>query len=76
VHGKQPISVDITGKADLVIFAPELLREHGIDPDALQTAIQERGLEAFDADSMRLLEAPIEDGEFSETETAPEGGDE
>jgi hypothetical protein len=76
VHGKQPISVDLVGKADLVIFAPELLKEHGIDPVALQAAIEERGLEAFDADSMRLLEPPIEDGEFSETETAPEGGDE
>jgi hypothetical protein len=34
VHGKQPISVDIAGKVDLVIFAPELLKQHGIDPRA------------------------------------------
>jgi hypothetical protein len=37
---------------------------HGIDPQALADAIATRGLEAFDPDSLRL----IEDGEFSEAE--------
>jgi hypothetical protein len=65
VHGKQPISVDVTGKADLVVFAPEILRQHGIDPGELQSAVTKRGLEAFDAENMRLL-SHVEDGEFSE----------
>jgi hypothetical protein len=65
VHGKQPISVEHAGKVDLTIFAPELLKQHGIDATELQRAVDERGLEAFDADSMKLLEH-VEDVEFSE----------
>jgi hypothetical protein len=64
VHGKQPVSIEVTGKADLVVFAPEILRQHGIDAGDLQHAIATRGLEAFDAESMRIL--PPEDAEFSE----------
>jgi hypothetical protein len=73
VHGKQPISVDVAHKVDAVIFAPELLKQHGIDPAALQQAVNERGLEAFDADSMTLI-GHAEDGEFSEIE--PDGSGE
>jgi hypothetical protein len=70
VHGKQPISIDVQGKADLVIFAPEILRQHGIDPAELQSAIDARGLEAIDPETLRLS-AP-EDAEFSEV-GEPEG---
>jgi hypothetical protein len=70
VHGKQPVSIEVTGKADLVVFAPEILKAHGIDAGELQAAIAERGLEAFDMDEMRLL-PPIEDGDFSDGEEAP-----
>lgn len=62
VHGKQPISIDVTGKADLVIFAPEIMRQNGVDPIALHKAISERGLEAFDSETMQI--APPKDGEF------------
>ena len=41
VHGKQPVSLEVTSKADLVIFAPEILKNFGIDPDALQAATVE-----------------------------------
>jgi hypothetical protein len=68
VHGKQPISVDLRKSADVVLVAPEMLKAHNIDPQALADAIATRGLEAFDPDNLRL----IEDGEFSEAE----GGDE
>jgi hypothetical protein len=76
VHGKQPISLDIAGKADVVIFAPEILKQHGIDPSELQASVAERGLEAFDPDAMRLLPAQAaEDAEFTEIDgDAPEGG--
>jgi hypothetical protein len=40
-----------------VVFAPELLRAHGIDPAALQQAVAERGLEAFDPEGMKIVEA-------------------
>lgn len=70
VHGKQPISVDVAHKVDAVIFAPELLKAHGIDPAELQQAVNARGLEAFDADSMKLIEH-VEDADF--TEVGPDG---
>ncbi len=69
VHGKQPVSIEVAGKADLVIFAPEILKQHGIDPAQLQDAIAKRGLEAFDADEMRLLPEP-EDAEFEDAPDA------
>lgn len=66
VHGKQPISVDITGKADLVVFAPELLARHGIDAGELQRAVEARGVEAFDAENLRILPPDeAEDAEFT-----------
>ena len=64
VHGKQPISIEVAGKADLVIFAPEILKQHGIDAGELQAAVESGGLERFDAESMKLL--PPVDAEFSE----------
>lgn len=74
VHGKQPIAIDLRKSADVVIVAPEILQEHGIDAEQLANAIAEQGLEAFDADNMRLLGA--EDGEFDEVDVAAEeGGD-
>jgi hypothetical protein len=65
VHGKQPIAIDFNKSADLVIFAPELLRANGIDPVELQKAITERGLEAFDPEALRIVDG-TEPGEFSE----------
>jgi hypothetical protein len=74
VHGKQPISVEHVNKTDLVVFAPEILKEHGIDATALQHAIATRGLEAFDAESMRIVpSSEIEDAEFTEAPDESEG---
>lgn len=74
VHGKQPISIEVAGKADLVIFAPEILRQHGVDAGELEQAIATRGLEAFDVESMRLIEH-VEDAEFTDAvDDAPVGG--
>jgi len=66
VHGKQPISVEVTSKADLVVFAPEILKQHGLDPEAVQAAIAKHGLEAFDPDTMTLQLPAPEEGEFEE----------
>jgi hypothetical protein len=76
VHGKQPISIDIAGKADLVIFAPEILRQNGLDPAELQHAVETRGLEAFDAEAMQLLPNDAVDAEFSDVDEATAGPDE
>jgi hypothetical protein len=62
VHGKQPISVDIAGRIDAVIFAPELLKQHGIDPVELESAVNKGGLAAFDEDRLQIVDAT--DAEF------------
>jgi hypothetical protein len=59
-------SLDHRKSADVVILAPEMLQEHNIDPAKLAEAIATGGLEALDADSLRMITA--QDGEFSEVE--------
>ena len=61
VHGKQPVAIDIRGKADLVLIAPELFKAPGIDPAALQAAVNARGLGAIDVDNMSIVDADYED---------------
>lgn len=68
VHGKQPVTLDVNNKADLVIFAPELLKQFGIDAPSLHQAISERGLEAFDEEAMTILPPPPEDADFEEVQ--------
>jgi hypothetical protein len=72
VHGKQPIAIDIRNRADVVVVAPELLKEYDIDPQELAAQIAEHGLDALDASTMRLIEH-VEDGEFTEAPDAQEG---
>jgi hypothetical protein len=72
VHGKQPISVEVAGKADLVIFAPEILRQHGINPEDVQGAVERGGLDAFDAETLRIVNQ-VEDAEFSEADEGDNG---
>jgi hypothetical protein len=69
VHGKQPISVEVTSKADIVVFAPEILKQHGLDPDQVQAAIAKYGLEAFDPDTMTLQLPAPEEGEFEDVDS-------
>jgi hypothetical protein len=65
VHGKQPIAIDLRKSADVVIVAPEILRQHGIDPAELANAVAERGLEAFDPETLMIEGecSPVEGGE-------------
>jgi hypothetical protein len=69
VHGKQPIAVDLRKSADVVVVAPELLKEHNIDAQQLADGIATRGLAALDLDSMRF----VEDAEFTEAESESDG---
>lgn len=71
VHGKQPIAVDVRRTADVVLVAPEMLKEHNIDPVALANAIATNGLEALDPDSLQLIE-----GDYAEVGPATDGASE
>jgi len=61
VHGKQPVAIDIRGKADLVLVAPELFKAHGVDPEDLRKAVNARGLAALDIDNMSIVDANFSD---------------
>lgn len=55
VHGKQPVSVNVTGKADMVLLVPGL-NAPIMDPKALEDEIRARGLDAIDLENMQLIE--------------------
>lgn len=64
VHGKQPLSVEIKGKADMVLLIPGLNAPLGVDPAQLQAAVETHGLDAIDFDNMQLVDhAPLPDDE-------------
>ncbi|WP_414902473.1 hypothetical protein ACMT1E_04385 [Sphingomonas flavalba] len=56
VHGKQPVAVSVTGKADMVLLVPGLNAPAGMDPKALQDAVTQGGLESIDFEGMKLIE--------------------
>jgi hypothetical protein len=56
VHGKQPLTVDVTGKADMVLLIPGLNAPAGVDARQLQAAVEAHGIDAIDFDSMELIE--------------------
>lgn len=60
VHGKQPVTVDFKGKADMVLLVPGL-NAPVMDPRHLEDEVRSRGLEAVDFENMVLLPSP--DGE-------------
>lgn len=75
VHGRQPVSIDVKGKADMVLLVPGLNAPLG-DAKHLEDEVRRRGLEAVDFENMALLPVPdAEDGEFSEVEDEEEGGE-
>lgn len=60
VHGKQPVSVNVTGKADMVLVVPGL-NAPIMDAKHLEEEIRQRGLEGIDFENMKLI-----DGECTE----------
>lgn len=78
IHGKQPISVDISGKADAVIFIPGLNAPSGFSPDQLTEAVEALGVQAIERHGIRVSsDRVIEPGEWDDApEDAPEDGDE
>lgn len=63
VHGKQPVSIDVTGRIDAVILAPSIGGKPIADPRMIEGEIRRRGLDAVDLESMELLPNPEADGE-------------
>lgn len=58
VRGKQPISIEVTGRKDLVLLVPGLNVPTNVDPQTLSDAITEHGLAALDPESGELLMLP------------------
>ncbi len=59
IRGKQPISIEVTGRKDAVIIIGGINAPSDVDPQLLSDAITEHGLAALDPDSreLRLLPA-------------------
>ncbi len=72
VHGKQPIAIDITGKADAVIFIPGLNAPAGFTGDQLTQAVETLGVQAIEANGIRLADGRLLQAEDAEFEDAPE----
>jgi hypothetical protein len=60
VRGKQPISVEVTDRKDLVLVVPGLNVGGGHDAETVRAAIEEHGLAAIDPDSRELVLLPTE----------------
>ena len=60
VHGKQPISVHVKGKADMVLLIPGL-NAPVLGAGELAQAVEKYGVECIDVEGMRLLPNPDED---------------
>lgn len=58
VRGKQPISVEVTDRKDLVLVVPGLSVGGGHDAETIRSAIEEHGLAAIDPDSRELVMLP------------------
>ena len=67
VEGKQPIAVDVSGKADAVIFIPGLNAPANFSAEQLRTATENLGIEAIEAAGIRMPSG--------ELLTSPDGGD-
>lgn len=72
VHGKQPISVDVTGKVDGVLIIPGINAPAGVDHGELKKAIDQGGLDRLDFEGMRIL-PPVEEAEFEDAAGDDEG---
>jgi hypothetical protein len=58
VRGKQPISIEVTGRKDMVLLVGGINAPKDIDEKTLSDAISEHGLAALDPDTGELLLLP------------------
>ncbi len=73
IHGKQPIAIDVTGKADAVIFIPGLNAPAGFTSDQLTDAVETLGVQAIETNGIRLADGRLLQPEDSEFEDVAEG---
>lgn len=55
IEGKQPVSVEVTRRKDLVLVVPGLSMSGEGDAEAIRAAIEEHGLAAIDPDNGELV---------------------
>lgn len=73
IHGKQPIAVEVTGKADAVLFIPGLNAPANFSREQLTTAAEKLGAAAIEANGIRLDDGTlIEHGSWFDV---PQPGD-
>lgn len=65
VHGRQPVSVNVTEKTDAVVIIPGINAPTNVPQQQIADAINQRGLDAIDFESMTLIAPPV-DAEFAE----------
>jgi hypothetical protein len=63
IHGKQPIAIDVTGKADAVIFIPGLNAPAGLTGDQLTRAVETLGVQAIERNGIRLSDGRLIDAD-------------
>lgn len=61
IHGKQPLAVNVTGKADLVMFIPGVNAPEGFTKDQLEGAVERMGIDAIDPSGIRLADGRLID---------------
>lgn len=72
IHGKQPVAIEVTGKADAVLFIPGLNAPASFTREQLTVAAEKYGAKAIEAHGIRLDDGTlIEDGHWFD---APEEG--
>lgn len=65
IHGKQPISVEVTNKADAVIIMPGVNAPGHFSKSQLENAVESVGISALETAGVRMTDGRlIEDGEF------------
>lgn len=75
IHGKQPIAIDVTGKADAVIFIPGLNAPAGFTAGQLTDAVETLGVQAIEANGIRLADGRLVQADDAEFEEIGEGGE-
>lgn len=74
IHGKQPIAIEVTGKADAVLFIPGLNAPASFSREQLTVAAEKYGAKAIEANGIRIDDGTlIEDGAWFDA--TDEGGD-
>lgn len=74
VHGRQPLSVEVSGKTDAFIIIPGLNAPADVPMEQLEDALNQRGMDAIDFEQMKLID--VAEGEFTPVADDDDGEDE